>query len=53
MNIDLAQLSEGMRVVGPTGEEIGSVKAIRAADFLLDLAMRRDLYVPFSAIAGL
>jgi len=40
-----------MTVVGPVGEEIGRVKEVRTVDFLLDLTMRRDLYVPFSAVS--
>lgn len=51
MSVDIAQMSEGMMVVGPVGEEIGRVKEIRTVDFLLDLTMRRDLFVPFSAIS--
>jgi len=51
MSADIGRLTEGMTVVGMTGEEIGRVKEIRKADFLLDLAMRRDLFVPFSAIS--
>ena len=51
MSVDTAQLREGMMVVGPVGEEIGRVKEIRTFDFLLDLTMRRDLYVPFSAVS--
>ncbi|MEX2314185.1 MAG: hypothetical protein WD628_00610 [Thermomicrobiales bacterium] len=51
MSVDTAQLREGMMVVGPVGEEIGRVKEIRTVDFLLDLTMRRDLYVPFSVVS--
>ena len=40
----------GMDVVGPDGDRIGSVKEVRNTDFLLDRAMQRDVYVPFSAI---
>jgi hypothetical protein len=41
----------GMEVVGSDGESVGLVKEVRAADFLLDRVMRRDLYVPYSAVA--
>jgi hypothetical protein len=51
MSIDTGRLTEGMTVVGPRGEEIGRVKDVRAADFLMDMSMRRDLFVPFSAIS--
>jgi hypothetical protein len=40
----------GMEVVGSDGESVGLVKEVRAQDFLLDRVMRRDLYVPFSAV---
>jgi len=40
----------GMEVVGSDGESVGLVKEVRAEDFLLDRVMRRDLYVPFSAV---
>jgi hypothetical protein len=53
MNLDIGRLTEGMTVIGPAGEEIGRVKAIRKVDFLMDMAMRRDRYVPFSAISEL
>ena len=50
MTADYGRLTEGMTVIGPAGEEIGRVKEVRASDFLMDMTMRRDLYVPFSAI---
>jgi hypothetical protein len=40
----------GMEVVGSDGESVGLVKEVRTADFLLDRVMRRDLYVPYSAV---
>ena len=52
MSADIGRLTEGMTVVGPAGEEIGRVKEVRKVDFLLDLTMRRDLFVPFSAISS-
>lgn len=53
MSVDIGRMAEGMTVVGPIGEEIGRVKAIRTVDFLMDLTMRRDLYVPFSAVSDI
>jgi len=51
MSADIGRLAEGMTVVGPVGEEIGRIKEVRKIDFLLDMKMRRDLYVPFSALS--
>lgn len=50
MSIDYTRIVDGMEVVGPAGETIGSVKGVRVHDFLLDRTMQRDLYVPFSAV---
>lgn len=50
MSADIGLLVEGMTVVSMSGEELGSVKEVRTADFLLNMSMRRDLFVPFSAI---
>ena len=51
MSVEIGRLTEGMTVIGPVGEDIGRVKEVRKADFLMALTMRRDLYVPFSAIS--
>jgi hypothetical protein len=51
MSADVGRLTEGMTVVGQAGELIGRVKEVRKADFLVDMSMRRDVYVPFSAIS--
>ena len=40
----------GMRVVGSDGGDVGTVKEVRANDFLIDRPMRRDIYAPFDAI---
>ncbi|HET8631002.1 MAG TPA: DUF2171 domain-containing protein [Thermomicrobiales bacterium] len=40
----------GMCVVGSDRDEVGTVKAVRAADFLVDRRMRRDVYVPMAAV---
>lgn len=42
--------SPGMGVITHDRIEVGSVKEVRAKDFLLDRSMRRDIYVPFDAI---
>ncbi|HEU0002597.1 MAG TPA: DUF892 family protein [Ktedonobacteraceae bacterium] len=41
---------EDMRVVGSDMGNIGHVKQVRDNDFLVDIPMHRDLYVPFDAI---
>lgn len=40
----------GMRVVGSDRDEVGTVKEVRASDFLVDRRMRRDVYVPLAAV---
>jgi hypothetical protein len=40
----------GMEVVGWDNEHVGTVKAVRARDFLLQRRLNRDLYVPLRAI---
>ena len=45
-----ADVRPGMEVVGVDGESVGLVKAVRENDFLLDRVMRRDVYVPLSAV---
>ena len=44
------QLRPGMRVVGSDDDGVGEVKEVRGQDFLVDRAMQRDVYVPFSAV---
>lgn len=48
-----SQLQEGMKVVGSDMSNIGLVSDIRDNDFLVDIPMHRDLYVPFSAIQNM
>lgn len=48
--VDRAQVREGMDVVGPEGGHIGTVKAVRERDFLIDRSMQRDVYAPFDAV---
>ncbi|HEX5504031.1 MAG TPA: DUF2171 domain-containing protein [Thermomicrobiales bacterium] len=40
----------GMKVVGANGDDVGTVKAVRADDFLVDRSMQRDIYVPKDAV---
>jgi hypothetical protein len=47
---DQSQLAPDMDVVSSTGEPIGRVKEVRIHDFLVDRTMKRDIYVPFSAV---
>lgn len=46
----LMQVQKGMPVVGSDGSNVGLVKEVRDNDFLVDIPMHRDLYVPFSAV---
>lgn len=42
----------GMEVVDAQGEHIGTVKAVRSTDFLVDRRMARDIYIPCRAISS-
>ncbi len=44
------RIREGMQVIGRDGEYIGRVKQVRGSDFLVDRPMRRDVFVPYSAV---
>src|SRR5918912_2583051 len=44
------QIRQGMAVVGSDAGQVGQVKEVRSADFLVDRRGRRDVYVPFDAI---
>ena len=44
------QVREAMEVVGADGRRVGFVAAIRRDDILVDRPLRRDIYVPFSAV---
>jgi hypothetical protein len=46
----LLQIQTGMPVVGSDKSNVGLVKEVRDNDFLVDIPMHRDLYVPFSAV---
>jgi len=45
-----AQIEVGMQVVGSDMENIGRVKEVDNGNFLVEIPMRRNLYVPMSAI---
>src|SRR5712692_10750937 len=45
-----SQLQPGMRVIGSDNGSIGQVRDVRENDLLIDLPMKRDVYVPFDAI---
>lgn len=47
------RLCEGMAVIGRDGDFIGTVKRVRANDFLLDRPWAREVTVPFTAIRRL
>jgi len=44
------QVTTGMKVIGSDGKEIGTVKEVRATDFLCNRSMARDVYIPFAAV---
>ncbi len=50
MMTDPMRLRPGMEVLAADGDELGWVKDVRSADFLLERSMQRDVYVPFDAI---
>jgi hypothetical protein len=50
MSTEHFQVSVGMEVLGAEKERVGQVKEVRAADFLVERRLQRDVYVPFAAI---
>ena len=44
------QMQPGMPVVGSDMKNVGLIKEVRDDDFLVDIPMHRDLYIPFSAV---
>ena len=52
MNAERAStlIRTGMFVFDPEGDNVGTVKEVRAEDFLIDRPLARDVYVPFSAV---
>jgi hypothetical protein len=45
-----ADVAEGMTVVDSAGEHVGTIKAVRATDFLVDRQFQRDVYVPLTRV---
>jgi len=50
MSVDPEQIRPGMDVVDFNGEQVGTVKAVREADFLIDRAFARDVYAPIESV---
>ncbi len=44
------QITVGMQVVGTDGGNIWTVKEVRNNDFLVNIPMHRDVYVPYNAV---
>src|SRR5579872_3308341 len=44
------QLQIGMEVNSVDGQSIGKVKEVGPSEFLVDRAMARDLWIPYSAV---
>jgi uncharacterized protein (TIGR02271 family) len=51
VGFDPTTVARGTLVVGADDAEIGRVKEVRGEDFLVDRSGRRDVYVPFDAVA--
>ncbi|HEU5423324.1 MAG TPA: BON domain-containing protein [Nitrolancea sp.] len=47
------RLRTGMYVMGADGHQIGTIKAVRGDDFLVDRNLQRDVYVPFRAVQAI
>ena len=50
MAVDQSRLQVGMEVIGADADRVGWVKTLRDTDFLVDLTMQRDIYVPYTAV---
>jgi ferritin-like metal-binding protein YciE len=48
-----SQMQQGMQVVGSDMSNVGRVRDILENDFLVDIPLHRDLFVPFSAIQNI
>jgi ferritin-like metal-binding protein YciE len=48
--VSIGQIRQGMAVVGSDASQVGQVKEVRSADFLVDRPRQRDVYVPFDAM---
>jgi hypothetical protein len=44
------QITLGLEVKSIDGERIGKVKELGASEFLVDRPLKRDLWIPFSAV---
>jgi hypothetical protein len=44
------QVKVGMQVVGSDASNVGTVKEVRNNDFLVNIPMQRDVYVPYNAV---
>lgn len=53
MSVNPRYILVGMGVVGTDGEVVGTVKAVRGSDFLVDRPFARDVYVPIEAIQAI
>ena len=53
MSVDPRQIQVGMGVVGIDGDEVGTVKEVRATDILVDRPLARDIYVPLEAVQAI
>lgn len=45
-----AQIEAGMQVVGSDMDNIGRIKEVDNGNFLIEIPLRRNIYVPLSAI---
>jgi hypothetical protein len=45
-----ADVAAGMTVVDSAGEHVGTIKSVRATDFLVDRQFQRDVYVPLTRV---
>ncbi len=48
--VNRSNVRTGMDVVGIDGEQVGRIKEVCRADFLVDRMLQRDIYVPLDAV---
>ena len=53
MSVDPRQIQVGMDVFGIDGDEVGTVKEVRATEILVDRRFARDVYVPIEAVQAI
>ena len=53
MSVDPRYILVGMTVLGFDGEEVGTVKEVRATEILVDRPLARDVYVPLAAVQAI